>query len=67
MSATGSVTFRSYVQRSARPAYEAGFPYGTARTVFVADAIVSELQAQSGPRTFSGITVRFQDLPPAAA
>ena len=35
--------------------------------VVVADAIVSELQAQSGQPTFSGITVRFQDMPPAAA
>ena len=35
--------------------------------VVVADAIVSELQTQFPPRTFSGITVRFQDMPPAAA
>ena len=35
--------------------------------VVVADAIVSELLAHSGPPTFSGITVRFQDMPPAAA
>ena len=39
-----------------------------ARTaVVVANAIVSELQAQPGPPTFSGITVRFQDMPPATA
>jgi hypothetical protein len=37
------------------------------RAVVVADAIVSELRAQPGPPTFSGITVRFQDMPPAAA
>jgi hypothetical protein len=35
--------------------------------VVVADAIVSELQAQSGPPSFSSITVRFQDIPPAGA
>jgi hypothetical protein len=33
----------------------------------VAAAIVSELKTQPGPLTFSGITVRFQDMPPAAA
>jgi hypothetical protein len=35
--------------------------------VVVADAIVSELRAQPGSPTFGGITVRFQDIPPAAA
>src|SRR5215471_2938658 len=32
--------------------------------VVVADAIVGELLAHSGPPSFSGITVRFQDMPP---
>jgi hypothetical protein len=35
--------------------------------VVVADAIVSDLLAQSGSPTFSHITVRFQDMPPAGA
>jgi hypothetical protein len=33
----------------------------------VAGAIVSELKTQSGAPTFTGITVRFYDTPPAAA
>jgi hypothetical protein len=35
--------------------------------IVVADAIVSELQAQPGPPTVSGVTVRFLDMPPAGA
>jgi hypothetical protein len=35
--------------------------------VVVAGAIVGELKTQPGPPTFNGITVRFQDIPPAAA
>jgi hypothetical protein len=33
----------------------------------VAGAIVRELKTQPGQPTFSGITVRFYDIPPAAA
>ncbi len=35
--------------------------------VVVAGAIVSELKTQPGPPTFSRITLRFHDMPPAAA
>jgi hypothetical protein len=35
--------------------------------VVVARAIMGELKTQPGPPTFSGITVRFYDIPPAAA